>query len=145
MIVQVLIMCVDKIAELRELHVNQLSKHIEKLKADRCGRQCQPLFCRFSKEECDALQLGHLILIMSKLDLEREGFRYQNAQSIYNTVCTTKELCFVKCSCKVASGSHSECSWVPDLKEYVQGVWDNVRGLNFADFPSRRVARVVVY
>jgi len=143
MIAQVLIMCVDKIAELRELHVNQLSKHIGKLKADRCGRHCQPLFCLFSKEECDAFQLGHLIQTLSKLDMERKEFWYQSMQSTYNTVCTFKELCFVGCNCRV--DSHSECSWVSNFKEYVRGVLDNVRGLNFADFPSRRVARVGVY
>ncbi|KAF8538842.1 hypothetical protein BDD12DRAFT_127126 [Trichophaea hybrida] len=129
----------NKIAEQRELHLNEAQKHIEKLKADRFGGHVRPLFCQFSSEECDALQLGHLVKTLSKLDIIREEFCYQGIHSIYSIFALTNQLSLSSPrGCDYPMASHRGCSWLPDLKDCMTELMSNVRGLKFADFSSRR-------
>jgi acetoin utilization deacetylase AcuC-like enzyme len=129
--------CLDKLADVRENHVEQMRKYIESVQAERshtrgAGRPFQQCKMNLNSKKCEAIELGHLIQIISEHQLNEDETWNQCLRSISQTLKGIDDLYF--------DSNHAQCSWVPG----VHGIADsnlNFEGLKLSDFPSRSMRR----
>ncbi|KAI5797057.1 hypothetical protein FPQ18DRAFT_376703 [Pyronema domesticum] len=134
---------IEKILDVRKSHLEALRSYAKSLHTDPAHQLEIPLRSCLQggvyKDNCEALQLGHLMKIVSKHNLDDEEMWNQSLYAISTQLLNIKNLYLPKNS--ACAEDHSGCSWVPGLHNAVQRVLESVKGLRLTNWPVRREGR----
>ena len=139
---------------LRDLRVEPIRSHIERISATRTSHQDIPRddsFCKdwsSSSDACDSLHFGHWIKTVVRLELDHDEAWDGDLRRLFGLIESLAPQTFDTCRlCRARSrhsreGSyarycHSECGWVPELKAVAKECEGMELSLRLADFPSR--------
>ncbi|KAF8245553.1 hypothetical protein K440DRAFT_646162 [Wilcoxina mikolae CBS 423.85] len=126
-----------KLADVREVHVEKMRKHIESVQAERShtrgtGRPSQQCKYGIDYKKCEAIELGHLIQSISEHQLNEDETWNQSLRSISQTLERIDDL--------YLDSNHVQCSWVPGVHSIADSSL-KFEGLKLSDFPSKSVRR----